>query len=108
MTGERFIPFRRTSIVAMCTDDAPAAERKSFQAFAELLTSLIHHEFRTRLEALKDTYHPFNPDTETRTVGEPTPAERQEALAANHEMRAQLQKLSPDAVSAIDRLTISN
>lgn len=70
MAGERFIPFRKSSIVTMCADEVPADERDSFQAFAELLASLLHHEFRARLEALKDAYHPFNPDTDTRTVGE--------------------------------------
>ena len=79
MTGERFIPFRKTSIVTMCADEVPAEERESFRAFAELLASLLHHEFRSRLEALKDTYYPFNPDTDTRTIGELDPAERQAA-----------------------------
>ena len=79
MTGERFIPFRRTTVVTMCADDLPEQEREPFLAFAELLASLLHHEFRGRLEALKDTYQPFNPNTDTRTLVELGPAERQEA-----------------------------
>jgi uncharacterized protein DUF3754 len=79
VTGERFIPFRKTSIVTMCADEVPAEERASFQAFAELLASLLHHEFRARLEALKDTYTPFNPDTDTRTIVELDPIESQTA-----------------------------
>ncbi|MDT7579840.1 MAG: hypothetical protein QOK35_1104 [Pseudonocardiales bacterium] len=79
MTGERFIPFRRTSIVSMCAEDLPAEERESFRAFTELLSSLLHQEFRTRLEALKDTYQPFNPNTDTRTLVELGPAERKAA-----------------------------
>ena len=79
MTGERFIPFRKTSIVTMCADEVPAADRESFRAFTELLASLLHHEFRSRLEALKDTYYPFNPDTGTRTIGELDPSERRAA-----------------------------
>src|SRR3712207_131261 len=63
----------------MCVDDVPAQERESFRAFAELLASLLHHEFRARLEALKDTYAPFDPDTDTRTIAAPSPAERQAA-----------------------------
>ena len=78
-TGERFIPFRKTSIVTMCADDVPEQERDSFRAFAELLASLLHHEFRSRLEALKDTYAPFDPDTDTRTIVDLTDAERQDA-----------------------------
>ncbi|GAA4837242.1 hypothetical protein GCM10023201_27830 [Actinomycetospora corticicola] len=79
MTGERFIPFRKTDVVAMCVDREPEADRESFRAFAELLSSLLHHEFRGRLEALKDAYHPFNPDSDTRTVVEPSEGERAEA-----------------------------
>lgn len=63
----------------MCADEVPDDERESFLAFAELLASLLHHEFRGRLEVIKDSYHPFNPDTDTRTVVEPGAVERQEA-----------------------------
>jgi hypothetical protein len=79
VTGERFIPFRKTSIVTMCADEVPPEERESFRAFAELLASLLHHEFRGRLEELKDTYYPFNPDTGTRTIGELDASERRSA-----------------------------
>jgi hypothetical protein len=79
VTAERFIPFRKTNVVAMCVDEEPEADRESFRAFADLLSSLLHHEFRERLEALKDAYYPFNPDTDTRTVVEPSQAERAEA-----------------------------
>ena len=94
MTGERFIPFRKTSIVTMCADEVAAEERESFQAFAELLASLLHHEFRARLEALKDTYHPFNPDADTRTIVELGPAERQ---AAQQRLVDELTALAEDA-----------
>jgi hypothetical protein len=101
VTGERFIPFRRTSIITMCADEVPAEERESFQAFAELLASLLHHEFRARLEALKDAYHPFNPDTDTRTFDIDTrtfvelgPTERQ---AAQQRLVDELTALAEDA-----------
>jgi hypothetical protein len=79
VTGEHFIPFRKTSIVEMCADDVPERERESFHGFTELLASLLHHEFRGRLEALKDAYHPFNPDADTRTVAELDADERRAA-----------------------------
>jgi hypothetical protein len=94
VTGERFIPFRKTSIVTMCAEEVSAEEQASFQAFAELLASLMHHEFRTRLEALKAAYYPFNPDTETRTVVELSPAERQ---AAEIRLVDELTALAEDA-----------
>jgi hypothetical protein len=79
VTGERFIPFRKTSVVAMCADEVPDGERDSFRAFAELLASLLHHEFRGRLEAIKDSYYPFNPDSDTRTIVELDADERHAA-----------------------------
>ena len=94
MSGERFIPFRRTSIVTMCADDLPEQERESFLAFTELLASLLHQEFRTRLEALKDTYQPFNPNTDTRTLVELGPAERE---AAEQRLVDELTALAEDA-----------
>ena len=94
MTGERFIPFRRTSIVTMCADDLPEQERESFRAFTELLASLLHHEFRARLEALKDTYQPFNPNTDTRTLVELSADERE---AAQQHLVDELTELAEDA-----------
>jgi Protein of unknown function (DUF3754) len=79
LTGERFIPFRKHDIVTMCAEDLPGGERESFLAFAELLASLLHDEFRGRLETLKDTYWPFDPDADTRTIVELSPAQRQAA-----------------------------
>src|SRR5690349_11564660 len=78
----------------MCAADLPAEERKSFQALADLLASLLHHEFRARLETLKDTYSPFNPDTDTRTIVEVGPAERQ---AAQQRLVDELTALAEDA-----------
>lgn len=79
MTGARFIPFRKTDVVTLCAAEVPDEERESFQAFTDLLASLLHHEFRARLEALKDAYHPFNPDTDTRTIVELGADERRDA-----------------------------
>lgn len=79
MTAERFIPFRTTSIVAMCAQEVPAEEREPFQAVVRLLAGLLHHEFRTRLTTLKDAYYPFDPDTDTRRIVEVDPIERQAA-----------------------------
>ena len=79
MTGERFIPFRKSDVVAMCADDLSDDEREPFRAFVELLESLLHHEFRARLEALKDAYSPFNPDADVHTIREPSAEEREAA-----------------------------
>jgi hypothetical protein len=79
VTGERFIPFRKSDVVTMCADELPDEEREGFRAVVELLESLLHHEFRGRLEALKDAYSPFNPDSDVRTIREPDAGERDAA-----------------------------
>ena len=76
MNGEHFIPFRKTDVVTMCSDELPADERGSFRGFTRMLESLLHHRFRDRIEALKDAYHPFNPEADTRTLGELSAADR--------------------------------
>src|ERR1700712_5376317 len=78
----------------MCGDEVPADDRESFLAFTELLASLMHQEFRSRLETLKDTYHPFDPDTETRSIVELSPAERQ---AGEERLVDELTTLAEDA-----------
>ena len=102
MSDERFIPFRKSDVVTMCADEVSDEEREPFRAVVELLESLLHHEFRGRLEALKDAYYPFNPDVDVRSVHEPSAAERDaaqerlvEELTALAEA-ANFERISPD------------
>ena len=102
MSDERFIPFRKSDVVTMCADEVSDEEREPFRAVVELLESLLHHEFRGRLEALKDAYYPFNPDVDVRSVREPGAAERDaaqerlvEELTALAEA-ANFERISPD------------
>jgi hypothetical protein len=91
MNGEHFIPFRKTDVVTMCADELPAAERESFLGFTRMLASLLHHRFRDRIEALKDAYHPFNPEADTRTLAELSPADR---TAAQQRLEEELTALA--------------
>ncbi|GIH02030.1 hypothetical protein Rhe02_00970 [Rhizocola hellebori] len=91
MRGEHFIPFRRTDIVSMCADQLPDAEREPFHSFATMLASLLHHRFHARIEALKDAYHPFNPEADTRAVA---PLEAKERLAAQQRLEEELAALA--------------
>lgn len=103
MTGERFIPFRKADVVAMCVDEVSNTERDGFRDFVELLASLLHQEFRGRLETLKDTYHPFNPDADLRTIREPSVDERaaaQERLV--EELTALAEAANFERISADD------
>ncbi|MPY99166.1 MAG: DUF3754 domain-containing protein [Actinophytocola sp.] len=79
VTGEHFIPFRKRTVIALCADELPDADRKPFLAFTEILASLLHHRFRARIEELKDAYHAFDPDVDARTSEPVTTAERDEA-----------------------------
>ena len=76
MNGEHFIPFRKTDVVAMCSGELPEEERESFLGLARMLASLLHHRFRDRIEVLKNAYHPFNPEADTRTLAELSLADR--------------------------------
>jgi hypothetical protein len=67
---DRFIPFRKADIFAMCSEDSrlPGEDVAPFQDFCRILGALFHFEFHRRLESLKNCYAPFNPDADTRTL----------------------------------------
>jgi hypothetical protein len=94
MRGEHFIPFRRSDIVTMCAADLPESEREPFSRFARMLSSLLHHRFHERIEALKDAYHPFNPEADTRTIARFTP---EELTAARQTLETELAALAEAA-----------
>jgi hypothetical protein len=74
----RFIPFRKKDIIAMCCDDmgADLAEADEFRNFCRILEALFHFESHDRLETLKNCYAPFNPDADTRSLIEYLPEEK--------------------------------
>jgi len=76
-----FIPFRKTDVLRMCAEDGALDEagRKGFGEFAEVLAALFHHEYHARLETLKDSFAPFNPDAETRAGARASGPQRDEA-----------------------------
>lgn len=66
---ERFIPYRNAEIIDMLCADRWLNEKEQgkFRAFCTILQSLYHFEFHGKMQALKDYYHPFNPDKDTKT-----------------------------------------
>ena len=74
----RFIPFRKADIVDMCIRDAGLTgdETEEFRQFSQILEALFHFEFQRPLETLKNSYAPFNPDTDTRLLAEVSGKER--------------------------------
>src|SRR5262249_43910249 len=65
-----------------------------FQAFGQLLSSVVHHQFHARIEALKDAYHSFNPQADTRTLGDLDVAAREQARAR---LETELAQIARDA-----------
>ena len=99
----RFIPYRKTDIIAMCCDDPhmKRADVEAFRDFCRILEALIHFEFHHRLETLKNCYAPFNPDADTRTLTEYRPEEKehlQKQLVA--EMTAVLNSANFEKITA--------
>ena len=75
---EAFIPFNRMDTIQLCIDDGKLApgQAERFRHFSEILTAYYHFEYHKRLESLKGNFAPFSPDLATRTLEEPSPAER--------------------------------
>jgi len=94
MKGEHFLPFRRSDVVTMCADQVPAEGREKFLAFSQLLSSVVHHQFHARIEAIKDAYHPFHPEADTRKVRSLDTQAREQARAR---LEAELSQLARDA-----------
>jgi hypothetical protein len=76
---EHFIPLRKSDLVELlCKDKSLSVqEREPFKQFCLLASSVFHFEYLKQLEELKDSYAPFDPDADTRTLHPPTPEQRQ-------------------------------
>lgn len=64
----------------MCLSEARLTEPEAadFRQLCDILAALLHFQYHQRLEALKDAYAPFDPDSDTRTVRPLEPDERKE------------------------------
>ena len=67
---ERFIPIRKVALVDCLSKSNLVApqERDTFHRFSKILASIFHFEFHAQNEALKESYHAFNPDSDTVTT----------------------------------------
>jgi hypothetical protein len=63
----RFIPFRRRDIVEMCLQrNRLSAEADDFRQLSYMLGQIFHFEFHQVIEALKNAYTDFDPDSDMR------------------------------------------
>src|SRR5262245_50706399 len=77
--GEHYIPLRPADLVQRLGDEPSVTifEREQFRQLCQLVGVSIHHEFHTRLEALRAAYGPFNPDEDA--LGRPVLSDEQRA-----------------------------
>ncbi|MBI3837725.1 MAG: hypothetical protein HY288_07300, partial [Planctomycetia bacterium] len=69
---EQFIPLRKAELVEVLARSADLSEIEAgaFRRFCRLLQALVHCEYQTTLEDLKNAYAPFDPDADTRPGGQ--------------------------------------
>jgi hypothetical protein len=65
-TREHFIPLRPADLVQKLADDPAVTifDREQFRRFCQLVEATIHHEYHSRLAELKNSYAPFDPDSD--------------------------------------------
>lgn len=66
----RFIPFRKRDILQMClaSGGLKGSDQLKFRELCRLMQSVFHFEYHRRLEELKNSYAPLNPNRDTRKV----------------------------------------
>jgi hypothetical protein len=77
ITRQRFIPFRKQDVVDMCVSEHGGDEEddRDLRQLVRILGAVFHFEYHERLEALKETYAPFDPDPDTRIIRQLGPEE---------------------------------
>lgn len=80
---DAFIPYLRQDLLEMCLEDGglEADQQQEFRDFAQLFAAYTHYAFHQRLEELKCSYWPFDPDRITATRRLMTPGELRQAAA---------------------------
>ncbi len=84
---ERFIPVAKSQLIADLanSDIVGKDKKKDFSRFSKILGSLFHFEFHARIEALQESYRPFDPDSDlvsVRTVDENEKEDREKQFMA--------------------------
>ncbi|MEP1383733.1 MAG: TMEM143 family protein [Paraglaciecola sp.] len=67
---DRFIPLRKVDVIQACIgmDKLPNESTEQFQLMCQLIISTLHFEFHQNLEVLKDSYAPFDPNSDTHSI----------------------------------------
>ncbi len=62
MELEHFVPLTKAELINELESELAEERQPRFRQFANLLSSTLHNEFHTKLEELKESYRPFDPD----------------------------------------------
>lgn len=64
---DRFIPLRKADLIASCVDEErlDSTQQQDFEQLCHIISSCIHYEYHEKLEALKNSYAPFDPNADT-------------------------------------------
>ncbi len=79
---EHYIPLRKADLFQLLRQDKQLApeEREPLSRLCKQVSAIYHLEYLARLEELKDAYAPFDPDSETRPLHQPSATERQKNI----------------------------
>ena len=105
---EHYIPLRKSDLVDMLCKDSRLdfQEQQPFRQFCKLVAAVWHFEYLANLDALKDSYAPFDPDSTTRPLkpiaSEDRPAKMDKLFEQFVEMmeRANFKRLSRKDIDA--------
>jgi Protein of unknown function (DUF3754) len=75
---EHYIPLRKSDLIDMLCKDSRLdyREHQPFRQFCKLVAAVWHFEYLANLDALKDAYAPFDPDSTTRPLKPIAPEDR--------------------------------
>jgi len=76
---EHYIPLRKSDLIELLAGDKQlsSTEQQEFRQFCTILSALFHFEYLDKLEMLKDSFAPFDPDAETKPL-RPIPQEERD------------------------------
>jgi hypothetical protein len=77
---EHYIPLRQADIVELLAGGLPEDDAGKLRQLATFLGATFHFEYHRYLEALEETYAPFDPDTVTRPLKPISAANRSEMI----------------------------
>lgn len=85
---DRFIPLRKTDLIQVCKEEGrlPSELLNDFTTLCQLIVSTLHFEYHQILEELKDSYAPFDPNSDTLAVTQLT-ADNLQSKQANFTTR---------------------